>query len=288
MRRILVWMAVCVIQALSGGIVLAQDLHAPASVTAGDEMTISTPATGNATFYLVGPGISRRSSITGGETIRLRPDDLRNAGRYMVLLCSGTCQSTAFYVNAATPGSLTFLVHPSRVPVSQPDAISGVALPFDQFHNLVLTPVAVDFHLTSSKALVLSQPASTRNGVAWFRATSGKSAGMLEVTAMLGDLSVRRVVQQVASDPCNLSITGQQVRGGFLVRTVPVRDCAGDAVPDGTIVSFTATGANGKSTVDAPLKHGIAQAQIAASGDTVISVASGVVMGNELHLRNQP
>ena len=107
----------------------------------------------------------------------------------------------------------------------------------------------------------------TLNGAAWFRALSGKSAGLLQVTAAVDDLSARRAVQQVASDPCNLRITGQRTKVGITVQTEPVPATArGNSVPDGTIVTFTATTANGKSSVDAPIKRGIAQAQMLASG----------------------
>jgi hypothetical protein len=72
-----------------------------------------------------------------------------------------------------------------------------------------------------------------------------------------------------------------------VVETEPVRDCAGNPVPDGTVVTFTARGGNETSTVDAPIKQGIARAQIIAAGPVVISAASGVVMGNELRLGAQ-
>jgi hypothetical protein len=36
--------------------------------------------------------------------------------------------------------------------------------------------------------------------------------------------------------------------------------------------------------VDAPIKQGIARAQMDAMGNTVISAASGVVLGNELRI----
>jgi hypothetical protein len=162
-----------------------------------------------------------------------------------------------------------------------------VALPFDPFRNLVVEPVTIDFRLTAGAAPLMSRPVRTRDGVAWFRAGSGKSAGALEVAAALNDLAAHRVVRQVASDPCNLRIKGQRTAKGLVVETEPVHDCGGNPVPDGTIVTFTATEASGKSTVDAPIKQGIARAQIAASGPTVISVASGIVMGNELRLEAQ-
>ena len=265
----------------------AQDLRVPGTIAAGDETSISTTGSGKATFYLVGPGVSRKSDVSLGEEIHLQAQDLRYAGDYLALLCSGTCSSGRFYVSAAKPSGIVFLVHPSRVPTGQPDAVSGVALPFDQFHNLALTPANVTFQITSGGRSLFSRSERTKDGVAWFRTASGKSAGAVQVDASLDDLSVRRAVQQVASEPCNLRIKGERTRTGILVQTEPVHDCSGNAVPDGTIVTFTATAGNEKSTVDAPIKQGIARAQIAASGAAVISVASGVVLGNELRVEAQ-
>ncbi|MGA7459143.1 MAG: hypothetical protein WBW69_02905, partial [Candidatus Korobacteraceae bacterium] len=61
--------------------------------------------------------------------------------------------------------------------------------------------------------------------------------------------------------------------------------CAGNPVSDGTIVTFTSTDAKGKSTVDARIKKGIAEAELPASNGATISVASGVVVGNEIQWR---
>ena len=41
-----------------------------------------------------------------------------------------------FFVHAGPDTSLSFLVHPSRVPVKHPNAISGVAFPYDKFEIL--------------------------------------------------------------------------------------------------------------------------------------------------------
>jgi hypothetical protein len=270
---------------LAAAACVAQDIHVPASVSAGDEATISTAGSGKATFYLLGPGISSKSEINLGEEIHLPALDFRRAGSYLALVCSGTCNSARFYVASAKPASLAFLVHPSRVPVALNDAVSGVAFPFDQFHNLVLAPLTISFQLTVANKPVFSRPVRTQDGAAWFRTTSGKSAGVLQVVASIDDLSTRRAVQQVASDPCNLRISGQRIATEkILVQTETVHDCTGNVVPDGTIVTFSASEADGKSTVDAPIKQGIARAQIIASGASVISAASGVVLGNELRI----
>ena len=70
----------------------------------------------------------------------------------------------------------------------------------------------------------------------------------------------------------------------IIVQTEPIRDCTGNAVPDGTIVTFTETDSTGRSVVDARIKKGIARVQLPASNKATISVAAGVVLGNELHV----
>ena len=67
-----------------------------------------------------------------------------------------------------------------------------------------------------------------------------------------------------------------------MLQTDPVRDCSGNPVPDGTIVTFTESYAGSQSTVDVPLKRGIAHTELPAHAGATISVAAGVVMGNEI------
>lgn len=260
------------------------ELRAPSDAVAGNSASIPTTGSGNATFYLFGPDTSLKREIKLGDEVQLQPKDLQKAGRYTAVTCAGTCQSVDFFVNPAKPASLTFLVHPSRAPVGESDVISGVVLPFDEFHNLVVAPATVDFQLAAAGKTLLSHNASTQNGVAWFRTNSGKSAGALQIIASVNDVSTRRVVQQVASDPCRLRIKGERTTKGIVVETEPVRDCDGNPVPDGTIVTFTAKNGQDTSTVDAPIKQGVAKAEITTPGAVDISAASGVVMGNELHL----
>lgn len=267
----------------------AQDvnLRVPAAAVAGEPTSIATSGGGAATLYLVGPAFALKRDVQLGQDIPLTGKQVQAAGRYIATICTDTCSSAAFFVNAAKPSSLTFLVHPSRAPVGQPDMISGVALPFDEFGNLIFTPETVQFQLTSKQVNLGSHSVLTRNGVAWFRVNSGKSAGAVQIAASLGDVSARRVVQQVASDPCHLQIKAQRTAKGIEVETEPVRDCAGNPVPDGTIVTFTAKNGDQISTVDAPVKQDVARARIAAKGSMVISAASGVVMGNELRVGGQ-
>jgi hypothetical protein len=263
------------------------ELRAPTGAIAGNAASIATTGSGNAAFYLVGPSVSLKRDVNLGEEIQLQAKELQSAGRYLGIVCTDTCSSVAFFVSPAKPANLTFLVHPSRAPVGQNDVISGVALPFDEFRNLVVAPAQVKFELAVSGKTLMSHSASTQSGIAWFRTNSGKAAGPLQVLASVNTVSAKRVVQQVASDPCSLHIKGQRAAKGIVVETEPVRDCAGNPVPDGTVVTFTAHDGNETSTVDAPIKQGVARAQITASGPVVISAASGVVMGNELRVGAQ-
>jgi len=282
------WLLVWVLGANLGQVCAAQDIHAPTSVPAGEDTHFITTGSDKATFYLVGPGVSSKSDVELARGVRIPAQSVRNAGNYLAILCSDTCRSATFYVTPARPATLTLLVHPSRVPVGQNDAVSGVALPFDQFHNLVIAPYEVNFQLTSGNSSVMSRAVRTLSGIAWFRTSSGKNTGILQVNAALNAVTSRRAVQQVASDPCNLRIKGQRTSKGIVVETEPVRDCSGNPVPDGTIVTFTASSENTKSSVDAPIKRGIARAQMEAPGATTISAASGVVMGNDLRIGAQP
>jgi hypothetical protein len=264
-----------------------EQVHAPDQVTAGRALSIPTNGNGNATYYVVGPGGALKGSVDLGRDIKLQSAETRVAGRYVLTVCSESCSSVEFYVTPSEPANLSLLVHPSRVPVDQSNAISVVAFAFDRFDNLVLAPQDLRVQISVEGAPQTSGELKTRDGVAWLRTNSGKRAGKMQLTASLNGVSAERVIQQVASDPCNLNIQAQQTPKGTYVETAPLRDCSGNPVPDGTIVTFTETGAGGTSTVDAPVKQGIARARV-EPGPATVTVASGVVMGKELHLGARP
>lgn len=270
-----------------GVVAFAQDgsIRVPSQALAGNSAAIGTTGSGNGTFYLVGPGVSIKRDVELGKDVSLTPKELQAAGRYVAVVCAGSCSSAGFFVAPAKAVDLAFIVHPSRVPVAENEAISGVALTLDENRNLVRSPSTVQFQLSAKGANEMLRSAQTHDGIAWFRTNSGKSAGPLQISASLStDVNTRRVVQQVASTPCNLRIRGQRTPKGILVETEPVRDCSGNPVPDGTVVTFTAKDGNQTSSVDAPVKKDIASATILAKGSVVISAASGVAMGNELRL----
>ena len=264
----------------------AQDagLRVPSDAVAGQAAWITAGGSGSATFYLSGPAISVKREVQLGGNIQIAAKELQAAGRYLAVICASTCRSAGFFVSPAEPASLSFLVHPSRAPVGLNDVISGAAIPFDQYHNLVVAPATVQLQMSAKGSAPSTRNLQTRDGVAWFRANSGKAAGPLQISATLKDLAARRVVQQVAAEPCNLKIRGQRTAKGILVETEPVRDCSGNPVPDGTIVTFTAKNGRDVSFVDAPVKQDIARATLLETGTVVVSAASGVATGNELRI----
>ena len=104
----------------------------------------------------------------------------------------------------------------------------------------------------------------------------------------MGEIAELRVIQQVAFEACGLRMTATSNSGNVRVQTDPIRDCSGNPLPDGTIVSFTKTDQTGRSTVDTPIKKGIATAQFSVAGPARISLACGVVLGNEISIGGRP
>lgn len=265
----------------------AQELSIPNQIPAGQGFTIPASGTGEGTFYLVGPGGALKRAVHLGEQIKIAPEEVRLAGRYVAVLRSGDSSSSkVFFVTPAKPAALNFLARPSRVPTATPDAITGVAFVFDAYKNLVLAPTPVNFSLSLADSAPASRTVPSKEGIAWVQMASGRSQGAAQFVASLPstDVAVRRVVQQVAGDACNLHMKAQTTAKAIVVETDPIRDCSGNAVPDGTIVTFTQTDSHGLSTVDARVKRDVARAELPLSDNATISVAAGVVLGNEVHI----
>ena len=262
------------------------EIRVPQHAVAGQETSIETGGGGSATLYLIGPGQVIKREVRLGSPIQIKGEELRSAGRWTAILrVDGKSSAQTFFVDPGPVENLSFLARPSRVPVARPSAISGVVFVFDKYQNLVLQPTPVKFSL-SVGGTGAGQSVTSHNGVAWINSSSARKAGAAQFVAAADDVSVLRVVQQVASDPCNLRMhVAGRSQNGIIVETDPIRDCSGNPVPDGTIVTFIQTDSNGRSTVDARIKKGIARVDLpSASSGATISVASGVVLGNELHV----
>ena len=276
--------AVAVLACILSAYGWSAELQGPDRIAAGQGISFQTSGSGSATLYVSGPGMAIKREVKLGEEISLRPEELRTQGRYVASL--GEAGDTkVFFVTAAAPTAVTFLARPSRVPAAQTDVISGVAFVYDQYRNLVPAPAQVKFTLGVNGSSGMERTVQSKDGIAYIKDASPAHAGAAQFIASVGGASVRRVVTLVAGEPCSLHMSVHR-EGYFLVAdTDPIKDCAGNPVPDGTIVTFTETEASGwRSQVDARIKRGIARAELPPSNDAVISVASGIKMGNEIHV----
>jgi hypothetical protein len=264
----------------------AQDspFNLPETVEAGNKLQISTSGSGPATLYIAGPAGAWSRTFELGQTIALGGAELHNAGDYMaVVITKRGSSSRQFRVRPAKDiASISFLAKPSRLPVRMQGAVSGVAYVFDAFGNLVLESRDVTFILSDLMGAPQSRTVKSRLGVAWAKMNSANKAGLATFEAVSQNVREKRVIQEVAGDPCSLRMSARPAGQRVLLETEPVRDCSGNPVPDGTIVTFTQSYGKEQSTVDVPLKRGIARTEMPSRAGAVISVASGVVMGNEI------
>lgn len=273
---------------LASPALLAQSgqLRVPKKIQAGSSFSILTDGSGKAVLYIVGPSQVLRRDVNLGDSIAFASGDLHNTGHYVAILSganSGEEQAQFDVVAQPQPAELSFLAKPSRLPVSQRDGVSGVVYVFDTFRNLITDPQPVAFEISGAVG-PHEQVATTRNGVAWVRMNSPSKAGATEFRAKAGNIAEKRVIQQFAGDPCKLQMSAQPSGSNVVLQTEPVRDCNGNPVPDGTIVTFTESYDGRQSTVDVPIKRDIARTEMPVRSDAVISLASGVVLGNEIHL----
>jgi hypothetical protein len=278
MRRIIEFVLVFAVCWFAADVARAADVSAPTHAVAGSEVSLPTGGSGSATLFVFGPGTALKKDIRLGDNVSL---PLKRAGRYTAVVNG---DAVTFDVAPGQPSEVAFLARPSRVPTDRRDVIAGTVFIFDANRNLVTAPTTVKFDLTVAGGQPQSHSVPSKSGIAYVKLDSGRKAGQAQFVASVGQTSVRRVVTETASDPCNLRIHAQPGKNGVTVETDPVKDCAGNPVPDGTIVTITATSPKGRSTVDARVKKGVAKAELPPMQNATIGVAAGVVMGNEIHV----
>jgi hypothetical protein len=264
-------------------------MNLPRTVTAGDAFSIATTGSGKAVLYIVGPGQALRRDVQIGEPASFPSGALYSAGHYLAMLIGASSTETGeFDVTPATsPETLGFLAKPSRLPVGLHNGISGAVYVFDAYHNLITTPMPASFELSISSGTVQARTVTTQNGLAWVEMDSASREGTAKFVAHVGGASSTRVIQEVPGDPCRIMISARSNAGTLEVETAPVRDCSGNAIPDGTIVTFTESFNDTQTTADVPLKQGVARVRMTVYKGAKISVASGVVAGNEIRLEGE-
>ena len=261
-----------------------ESLNLPKSVEAGSAFTIQNPGSGEATLYIVGPGQVLKRTVELGTSTYFPAGSIFDAGHYIVILAqaSGTSTGSFDVTPVSAPASLSFFAKPSRLPVGLHNGITGAVYVFDIYHNLIAAPTPVSFELSSPSGAVQKQQVNTRAGAAWTEMDSTSQQGNSKFVAQVGDVSSTSIIRQVPGDPCDLKMSAQPSGQELDLQTTPVLDCSGNAVPDGTIVTFTETYPGGQSTVDVPLKRDIAEVKMPTHDGATFTVASGVILGNQI------
>jgi hypothetical protein len=258
-------------------------LTVPKTVQAGSAFSIESSGGGQATLFIVGPGQVVRRDVQLGGAITIPEGTVFNAGRYTVFVSTAPNDVASLDVTPAGVSEVGFLARPSRLPVKLRNGITGAVYVFDSYKNLVTAPTTVSFSLTTPSGASETRTAQSKDGAAWITVDSSPKEGAAHFVAKAGDVSTTRIIGQVPGDPCSLRMSAKPSGQKIALETEPVRDCSGNAVPDGTIVTFTATYGGGQTTVDVPLKRGVAKVEMPAYPGANISVASGVVLGNQIH-----
>lgn len=255
----------------------------PKQIEAGSAFSVQVPGNGQGTLYFIGPGQVLKRTVQLGQTADFPAGSLYNAGHYVVFLLGQALATGGLDVVAAIkPAEMSFLANPSRLSVSQRDGISGAVYIFDSYHNLIASQIPVQFQIVTPTGSVQTRLTEARYGVASAEFDSTSEQGTDKFVASAGSVSSARVVRQVPGDPCGIKMSAAEAGKEVKLTTEPIKDCSGNAVPDGTIVTFTQTYDGTESTVDVPMKRGIAEVQMPAHTGATITVASGVVLGNQI------
>jgi hypothetical protein len=263
---------------------LRAQLSLPATVEAGSAFSIGTNGSGQGTLYITGLGqVLKRDVQLGGKTW-FPAGSLFNAGRYVVMVTgNGEAESgTLDVVPENKPADLSFLARPSRLAIGLHGGITGAVYVFDAYKNLITAPTPVSFELSSPSGAAQTRTVTTRDGAAWTAMDSTDKQGADKFVAQAEGIASTRVIGQVPGDPCGLTMSAKPDGDKVHLVTEPVRDCSGNAVSDGTIVTFTETFGGTQATVDVPLKRDIAQVEMPAHNGATITVASGVMLGNQI------
>lgn len=264
--------------AQSGGLTL------PKAVEAGAAFSIATTGSGKATLYIAGLGQVLKRDVDLGQTAYFPVGTLYNAGRYVVVLEESPAPESGEFdvVPAKSVANLSFLARPSRLPVDLHGGITGAVYAFDAYKNLIVAPTPVSFELWGPSGAVQKRSVVTSYGAAWTEFDSTARQGADKFVANAGGASSRRVISQVPGDPCGLKMSAKREGQQVQLATDPIRDCSGNPIPDGEVVTFTASYHGGQSAADVPIKGGIAKIEMPIHDGALISVASGVVMGNQI------
>jgi parallel beta-helix repeat protein len=186
----------------------------------------------------------------------------------------GSLSATALVTfTPGAPFTLTLTAVPSTLPVGSSSALTATAT--DQYGNAVADGTVVSF--TTSLGSVSPVTATTVGGVVTATLNS-TVAGVATVTATVNSLSATALVTFTPGAPFTLTLTATPATlpvGNSSALTATATDQYGNAVADGTVVSFT-TDLGSVSPVTATTVGGVATATLSSTISGVATVTATV------------
>ncbi len=192
-----------------------------------------------------------------------------------------TVTATVDSLNATTqvtftpdvPANVALVAVPSTLPVGNLSTLTATVT--DQFGNPVANGTPVSF--TTDFGTLSGSSATTVNGVAT-ATLSSTLPGVATVTATVGSLSATTQVTFTLGAPANVTLSANPTTllvGNSSTLTATVTDQYGNAVADGTVVSF-ATSLGNVSPISATTVNGVATATLSSTAAGVATVTATV------------
>lgn len=189
--------------------------------------------------------------------------------------------STQVKIGVGAPISISLSADPAQIPADGVSTSTITALVLDPFEEPITQTIPITFETTSGQ--VMPPVTWVVNGTAVTH-LSGTQAGAALITARAANASGGTTVLLVSGLPAllTMSVTPAQMPvGGLAAVVVQVADAFGNAVADGTLVTFAPTiGSTAPSVVGTT--NGTAQMTLNAgwvAGDGLVTAVCGVAAG---------
>lgn len=253
-------------------------IDVPVEVTAGTSLPLTVRAIApdgtGVTLTLVGgygPLVFRGEFQDGVAQFPIAVADTSIAGVVSAVARAGN--QTASREFSILPGSPIEPVKPlvgARTIVADGEHWSmTVAIPFDAFGNPVADGTIVTIEARHPNGDLTSDDRPVTHMVAWTRIYSGTLAGRTVISTRAGDaVGPEGIVDEVAGWPVPFDLTVEPVsvpadgRSQVMLRTTELRDVYGNVLPDGTLVTFIATGLEGEHRIPSVSVGGYAEAPL--------------------------
>jgi len=228
-------------------------------------------------------GTITRTTTGGTATSTLTSGNV--AGTATVTATAGTAWATTpVTFTPLSAFTVTVTAAPTSIVVGGNMATITVTV-VDQYGNNVANNTAVTF-TTSMGSIVEAQPRLTSNGAATTTLLSGNIAGTAVVIALADSRTGTTNVQFLPAAPFTVTVTASPtsipVSTGTSAITAAVTDQYGNAVLNGTVVTFTASLGGTCNPYTRPTTSGIATSTLTAgpiAGTATVTATAGTAFG---------